>query len=78
MKTYRQIREVEIATLRPTIKFHEGRARAYTERLLKPKKNAPPCPPITVLANGEVIDGHHRLEAHRRAGRTMIWARVAG
>ena len=78
MRTTMHIKDVEIASLKPTVAFRESRVARYIEMLARPSKKQLPMPPIIVNSKLEIQDGHHRVEAWRRSGRTHIPARIIG
>jgi ParB-like chromosome segregation protein Spo0J len=73
----------DLETFEPRDKTALGAADAASEsnvrNLMRAIKQGRPVPPILVRRHGgawQVVDGHHRLEAHRRLGRTRIAARI--
>lgn len=73
----------KLDTFEPRDKTSLGHASAESERkvqqLMKAILRGQTVPPVLVRRHDnkwQIIDGHHRLEAHRRLGRKSIQVRV--
>lgn len=62
-----------VSDVRPHAPWCRPLDRAHIRRLVNVLDGVPP---ITVAADGRLIDGHHRLQAHELDGRTTIRAHV--
>ena len=59
---------VNINKIKPNEKIEEGRVKKLMDAIQNENPFNTKIPPIIVDSNGNVLDGHHRLEAARRLG----------